>query len=184
MDACSRMKVSKVQGETAQPAVKGHGERVAIAKVPEEGRLGADGAAGQLEVGRVVVDEDVANAVSCRRCHRGRSAARLHASRRRRTRRCEAAWRKLEEGRKTAAAAPTSPLRSSLWTWALSVLRWRRVQAVWTAWMAECCGSDASEHDVPTGTRSPGALTVAMTGELMEPMGSRPVAWLSAMGAA
>ena len=42
-----------------------------------------------------------------------------------------------EEGRSTAAAAQlhvSVPARR--WWWALSVLRWRRMQAVWTQWMA------------------------------------------------
>ena len=48
----------------------------------------------------------------------------------------EAACGTLAESRFTATAAPMLQLRSSRWRMALSILRWRRMQAVWTQWMA------------------------------------------------
>ena len=55
---------------------------------------------------------------------------------RRRTRRRACAQLTQEEGRSTAAAARLhASVPTRLWRWALSVLRWRRVQAVWTHWM-------------------------------------------------
>ena len=48
----------------------------------------------------------------------------------------EAACGTLAESRFTATAAPMLQLRSSRWRMALSILRWRRMQTVWTQWMA------------------------------------------------
>ena len=89
-------------------------------------------------LGSVVVNaEDTLTTMARRRQHRARPAARRHARVRRHAWRCkEAACGTLAESRFTATAAPMLQLRSSRWRMALSILRWRRMQAVWTQWMA------------------------------------------------
>ena len=136
VDASSRNEVSEVQGKALHSIVGGQG--LPLSRVGMQGgrRLGLDGTAGQLVVGRVVVLEDAANDQGRRRCHRGGPSARRHARNRRRSRRCETEWRLLEDGRETAAATSPARPRGMQWRWALSALRWRRSQAVWVAWMA------------------------------------------------
>lgn len=90
----------------------------------------------------------------CRRVHRGRQAGRRNATRRRRIWRRRCVLQKQEEGRSTAAAALQSADASlgpggARWQTALSILRWRRMQAVWIGWMV----SQASESSGAVSAR-------------------------------
>ena len=101
-----------------------------------------DASLGRAAGGVVVFMEDSSLPQPRRRAHRGRASYRRHTRVRRRAWRCRTARCQLADCRPTAAAAPSEPPSTistarKKWFWALSVLRWRRMQAVWIHWMEQ-----------------------------------------------
>lgn len=158
MDAGSRqMEESRVR---VNKSVEGLQANVEFDGEHEESS-GRSGTVRDLKLGSAVVSaEDTLTSLARRRHRRARPAARRHARVRRRDWRCKtAACGLLAESRSTAAAAHVLSPGILRWRRALSTLRWRRMQAVWTQWMLMRQPSGNGQLEDAGECRTAGAAT-------------------------
>ena len=114
VDVMSQGLVTQVQGESCSSELRGQSlEDAGSAADATMGTAGRAADVGTQVAGTALTMGSCRPGATCRRCHRGRAAAKRHSRIRRSARRCEAAWRQQEESRETASAAPIRRLTTT-----------------------------------------------------------------------